>query len=60
MKHNNLNLEANVSSDDARVGYKTPRRTDEINKACDKFLESRGVKPSFFQKNKCTKPTQSS
>ena len=58
MKHNNLNLESNVSSDDARVGYKTPRRTDEINKACNKFLESRGVKPSFFQKNKkCpTKP----
>jgi hypothetical protein len=58
MKHNKLNLESNVSSDDARAGYKTPRRTDEINKACNKFLESRGVSTSFFQKNKkCpTKP----
>ena len=58
MKHNNLNLESNVTQDDARAGYKTPRRTDEINKAYDKFLESRGVKPSFFNKNKkCpTKP----
>ena len=55
---NKLNLEANVSPDDARVGYKTPKRTDEINKACNKFLESRGVNTSFFQKNKkCpTKP----
>ena len=58
MKHNKLNLEQNVSSDDARVGYKTPIRVEEINKACNKFLESRGVKSSFFQKNKkCpTKP----
>jgi len=55
---NKLNLEANVAPDDARVGYKTPKRTDEINKACNKFLESRGVSTSFFQKNKkCpTKP----
>ena len=58
MKHNKLNLEQNVSSDDARVGYKTPIRVEEINKACNKFLESRGVNTSFFQKNKkCpTKP----
>jgi len=58
MKHNNLNLESNVASDDARVGYKTPIRVEEINKACNKFLESRGVSTSFFQKNKkCpTKP----
>jgi len=58
MKHNHLNLESNVAPDDARVGYKTPKRTDEINKACNKFLESRGVSTSFFQKNKkCpTKP----
>lgn len=55
---NKLNLETNVSPNDARVGYKTPRRTDEINKACNKFLESRGVSTSFFTKNKkCqTKP----
>ena len=58
MKHNNLNLEQNLAQDDGRIGYKTPRRTDEINKACNKFLESRGVNTSFFQKNKkCpTKP----
>ena len=58
MKHNNLNLESNVAPDDGRIGYKTPRRTEEINKACNKFLESRGVSTSFFQKNKkCpTKP----
>lgn len=55
---NKLNLEQNVSPDDARVGYKTPKRTDEINKACNKFLESRGVYTSFTHKNKkCpTKP----
>ena len=58
MKHNNLNLEQNVSPNDARAGYKTVTNGEDVKKACNKFLESRGVKSSFFQKNKkCpTKP----
>ena len=59
MKHNNLNLEQNVSPDDARAGYKTVTNGEDVKKACNKFLESRGIKlTSFFQKNKkCpTKP----
>jgi len=58
MKHNKLTLDENLSPDDGRIGYKTPRRTDEINKACNKFLESRGVNTSFFQKNKKKCPTK--
>jgi hypothetical protein len=57
MKHNNLNLEQNLAPDDGRIGYKTPIRVDEINKACKKFLESRGIKSSFQKYKKCpTKP----
>jgi hypothetical protein len=58
MKHNRLTLDENLAPDDGRIGYKTPIRVEEINKACNKFLESRGVNTSFFQKNKKKCPTK--
>lgn len=44
MKINGKNTEANVDADDARVGWKYPINSKQINKTCEDFFKKRGMK----------------
>jgi hypothetical protein len=44
MKINGKETEGNVDQDDARVGYKYPVNSKQINKACEDFFKKRGMK----------------
>ena len=44
MKTNGKETEGNVDQDDARVGWKYPLNSKQINKACENFFEKRGMK----------------
>ena len=44
MKVNGKDTEGNVDQDDARVGYKYPVNSKQINKACEDFFKNRGMK----------------
>ena len=41
MKINGKDIEVNFDLDDARVGWKYPLRSKEINKACENFYEKK-------------------
>lgn len=44
MKINGKDIEDNVDLDDARVGWKYPLNSKQINKACENFFKKRGMK----------------
>jgi hypothetical protein len=44
MKINSKDMEGNVDQDDARVGWKYPLNSKQINKACEDFFKKRGMK----------------
>ena len=44
MKINGKETEGNVDQDDARVGWKYPINSKQINKACEDFFKNRGMK----------------
>ena len=44
MKINSKDMEGNVDQDDARVGWKYPINSKQINKACEDFFKNRGMK----------------
>jgi hypothetical protein len=44
MKINGKDTESNVDLDDARVGWKYPLNSKQINKACEDFFKKRGIK----------------
>jgi hypothetical protein len=52
MKINGKITEGNVDQYDARVGWKYPLNSKQINKACEDFFKKRGMK----QYNLCGRP----